>query len=99
MGGLPVALPDKACLRTDETPAIFESMSRRRTREPHVTLQGNLFEPELVATGGRVQVEIKEGIRGYARLVIDGDVYREPLNGRPAARAVAICLERYLATR
>jgi hypothetical protein len=65
-------------------------------KKPFVELQPSLFGPELLATGRRVEVEIKEGLRGFVRLVVDGESYREPLQGRPLAQVVALCLERYL---
>ena len=71
----------------------------RRPKKPFVELQPSLFGPELTATGRRAEVEIKEGLRGYVRLVIDGESYREPLQGRPLSQVVAICLERYLSKK
>jgi hypothetical protein len=72
---------------------------RRRTKKPFVEIQPSLFGPELTATGRRVELEVKEGTRGFVRLVIDGEVFREPLFGRPSPQVIAICLERFLAGR
>lgn len=71
----------------------------RRPKKPFVELQPSLFGPELTATGRRVEVELREGAKGYVRLVVDGTSYREPLEGRPVAQVMAICLERYLKDR
>lgn len=71
----------------------------RRIKKPFVELQPSLFGPELTASGRRVEVEMREGARGFVRLVVDGVAYREALHGRPTAQVVAICLERYLKDR
>lgn len=69
----------------------------KRLKKPFVEIQPSLFGGELTATGRRVELEIKEGLRGYVRLTIDGEVYRESLTGRPLAQVIALCLEKYLA--
>lgn len=70
----------------------------RRPKKPFVELQPSLFGPELTATGRRVELEVREGAKGFVRLVIDGEVYREPLHGRPSPQVIAMCLEKYLAS-
>lgn len=70
-----------------------------RIKKPFVELQPSLFGPEITVTGRRVELEVKEGLRGFVRLVVDGESFREPLHGRPSAQVIALCLEKYLAPR
>ena len=58
----------------------------RRSPKPFVEIQPSLFGPEITATTRRVELEIREGARGYVRLVMDGVPFREPLQGGPSAR-------------
>lgn len=77
----------------------INSTMRPRSKKPFVEIQPSLFGTEITATGRRVELEVKEGIRGFVRLQVDGEQFREPLHGRPSAQVIALCLEKFLALR